>query len=235
VAGLLAYADGRPGDASRWLLHCGELHEQHGILNPAFSQWRSAAALALARLGDSSRAAELAAEELSLAQRFGAARSIGVSLRSSGIVAGGDEGVARLEESVATLRESPAVLERGESLVSLGAALRRGGQRADARPVLTEGLEIAARCGAVPLAETAREELIAAGSRPRSVLRQGADALTPSERRVAHMAAEGLSNPEIAQRLFITRATVESHLHSAYRKLGIRSREELAGALEGSQ
>ena len=235
VAGLLAYADGRPGDASRWLLRCGELHEQHGILNPAFSQWRSAAALALARLGDSSRAAELAAEELSLAQRFGAARSIGVSLRSSGIVAGGDEGVARLEESVATLRKSPAVLERAESLVSLGALLRRAGRRADARPALSEGLEIAVRCGAVPLAETAREELIAAGSRPRSVLRQGADALTPSERRVANMAAEGLSNPEIAQRLFITRATVESHLHSAYRKLGIRSRDRLADALEGSQ
>jgi len=235
VVGLLALADGRLEDASRWLLRCGELHEQHGILNPAFSQWRSAAAIALARLGERERAEDLAARELTLARRFGAARSIGVALRTAGIVAGGADGVARLEESVATLRESPAVLERGESLVSLGAALRRGGQRADARPVLTEGLEIAARCGAVPLAETAREELIAAGSRPRSVLRQGADALTPSERRVAHMAAEGLSNPEIAQRLFITRATVESHLHSAYRKLGIRSREELAGALEGSQ
>jgi DNA-binding CsgD family transcriptional regulator len=127
------------------------------------------------------------------------------------------------------------VSERAESLVSLGAVLRRAGRRADARPALSEGLEIAVRCGAVPLAETAREELIAAGSRPRSVLRQGADALTPSERRVANMAAEGLSNPEIAQRLFITRATVESHLHSAYRKLGIRSRDRLADALEGSQ
>ena len=235
VAGLLAIADGRPEDAARWLLRCGELHEQHGILNPAFSPWRSAAAIALARLDDRARAEALAAQELALARRFGAARSIGMALRAAGIVAGGAEGVALLDESVATLRDSAAVLERAESLVSLGAALRRAGQRAGARPALSEGLEIAVRCGAEPLAERAREELIAAGSRPRSVLRQGADALTPSERRVAVMAAEGLSNPEIAQRLFITRATVESHLHSAYQKLNISSRRQLADALEGSQ
>jgi ATP/maltotriose-dependent transcriptional regulator MalT len=232
VAGLLAAAEGRPSDASRWLLRCGELHEQHGILNPAFSAWRSAAAVALAALDERASAEELAARELELARRFGAARSVGVALRAAGIASGGAKGVALLEESVATLRGSAAVLERAESLVSLGAALRRAGERADARPALSEGLEIAAQCGAGPLADRAREELIAAGSRPRSVVRQGADALTPSERRVATMAAEGLSNPEIAQRLFITRATVESHLHAAYRKLGIRSRDGLTETLQ---
>ena len=232
ISGLLAAAEDRPEDATQRLLRCGELHEQHGILNPAFSPWRSAAAIALTRLGDRVGAEHLAAQELALARRFGAARSIGVALRAAGIVAGGAEGLVLLAESVATLRDSPAIFDRAESLVSFGAALRRAGQRADARPALTEGLEIAVRCDAAPLAERAREELIAAGSRPRSVLRQGADALTPSERRVATMAAEGLSNPQIAQRLFITRATVESHLHAAYRKLGIRSRGELADTLQ---
>jgi DNA-binding CsgD family transcriptional regulator len=232
AAGLLAAAGGRPHDAVRLLLRCGELHEQHGMVNPAFSAWRSAAGLALAQLGERARAGELAAEELALARRFGAARSIGVALRAAGVVAGGAEGIALLEGSVATLRGSPAVLERAEALVALGAALRRGGRRAAARPVLAEGLELALRCGATPLAARAREELVAAGSRPRAALRQGADALTPSERRVAAMAARGLSNPEIAQRLFVTRATVESHLHAAYRKLGIGSRDQLPAALE---
>jgi DNA-binding CsgD family transcriptional regulator len=235
VAGLLASSQGRFEEASRWLLRCGELHEEHGIVNPAFSAWRSAAALALARVGEQAHAAELAAEELALARRFGAARPIGVALRAAGVVAGDAAGLSQLEESVSTLHGSPAVLERAESLVALGAALRRAGQRVGARPALSEGLEIALRCGAVPLAERAREELVAAGSRPRAVVRRGPDALTPSERRVATMASEGLSNPEIAQRLFVTRATVESHLHAAYRKLGIGSREEIAAVLGESQ
>jgi DNA-binding CsgD family transcriptional regulator len=59
----------------------------------------------------------------------------------------------------------------------------------------------------------------------------GVDALTPSERRVAQMAASGASNPEIAQALFLTRGTIESHLHAAYRKLGISSRKQLNDAL----
>jgi ATP/maltotriose-dependent transcriptional regulator MalT len=233
IAGLLAMADERHEDAARWLLRCGELHEQHGIVNPAFSPWRSAAAIALARLGESAHALELATREVALARRYGAARPIGRALRAAGIVTGGAAGVALLDESAATLRGSPALLDRAESLVALGAALRRAGERTRARAALSEGLELAVRCGAAPLVARAREELIAAGSRPRAVLRRGADALTPSERRVAAMAASGLSNPEIAQRLFITRATVESHLHAAYRKLGIRSRRELGNLNEG--
>lgn len=63
-------------------------------------------------------------------------------------------------------------------------------------------------------------------------MRRGVDALTPSERRVCRLASEGLSNPEIAQSLFVTRATVETHLHAAYGKLGISSRGELADALK---
>jgi DNA-binding CsgD family transcriptional regulator len=59
----------------------------------------------------------------------------------------------------------------------------------------------------------------------------GADALTPSERRVAELAAAGRSNPEIAHLLFVTRRTVETHLTSAYRKLDVRSRDELAARL----
>jgi DNA-binding NarL/FixJ family response regulator len=118
------------------------------------------------------------------------------------------------------------------ALVDLGAALRRTNQRADAREPLRCALEMAVKNGARALATRARTELAAAGSRPRRVAVSGLESLTPSERRVAEMAAQGMSNREIAHALFVTRATVESHLHSAYRKLDVASRRDLAKALE---
>ena len=95
-----------------------------------------------------------------------------------------------------------------------------------------EALELAHVCGADGLARRAREELAAAGSRPRSVFRTGVDSLTASELRTAKLAAEGLGNVEIAQRLFVTEKTVEKHLSNAYTKLEIRSSSsELPAAL----
>jgi DNA-binding NarL/FixJ family response regulator len=119
----------------------------------------------------------------------------------------------------------------GGDLTDLGAALRRGGRRADARDPLRRALDLADDCGLRPLAERARQELRAAGGRPRRPRMTGAEALTASERRIAAMAADGLSNPEIAQALFVTKKTVEAHLGSAYRKLDIHSRTQLAHAL----
>jgi DNA-binding NarL/FixJ family response regulator len=92
-------------------------------------------------------------------------------------------------------------------------------------------MEVAHDCGATALLERAYDELRAAGARPRSVMRSGVDALTPSERRVAALAARGLANVEIAQALFVTTRTVETHLSGAYRKLGITSRTSLPDGL----
>ena len=92
-------------------------------------------------------------------------------------------------------------------------------------------MEIAHGCGATALMEQARVELRAAGARPRGVMRSGIDALTPSERRVAGLAAQGLASVEIAQTLFVTTRTVETHLSGAYRKLGITSRAALPDGL----
>ena len=89
------------------------------------------------------------------------------------------------------------------------------------------GLDIADRCGAVPLSRRARMELAAIGVRPRHARLTGVEALTASEHRVAQMAAEGMSNVEIAQTLFVTRKTVEKHLGNAYGKLGVSSRTSL--------
>lgn len=81
------------------------------------------------------------------------------------------------------------------------------------------------------LADHAAHELRATGARPRSVLLSGVESLTPSELRVARLVAQGRSNPEVAQSLFVTRATVETHLHAVYRKLDVSRREQLSTAL----
>jgi DNA-binding CsgD family transcriptional regulator len=160
------------------------------------------------------------------------ARAIGVALRARGLVEGGEAGRRLLAEAADVLAGSPSRLEHARALVELGAALRRANQRAGARDPLRDGLELAERCGATALAERARTELLATGARPRRALRTGIDALTPSELRVCRMAAGGASNPEIAQALFVTRATVESQLHAAYLKLDISSRRELADLIK---
>jgi DNA-binding CsgD family transcriptional regulator len=116
-------------------------------------------------------------------------------------------------------------------LTDLGSSLRRSNERAAAREPLHRALEIATDCGATPLIDRARGELLATGARPRKAARTGVDALTPVERQAATMAAQGLSNPQIAQQLFISRKTVEKRLSEAYRKLNIHSREGLTTAL----
>jgi DNA-binding CsgD family transcriptional regulator len=165
------------------------------------------------------------------ARTWGTPRAIGMALHAAGLVEGGERGLDLLDEAAVVLEGSPARLERARALADLGAELRRSGRTADAREPLRRALDLADACGAGPLAELARHELRAAGVRPRRPRISGSDALTASERRVATMAAEGLSNPEIAQALFVTKKTVEAHLGSAYRKLGINSRAQLASAL----
>jgi DNA-binding CsgD family transcriptional regulator len=231
AAGRALLAMRRPAEALELFLTTGRLSESFGIFNPAFLPWRSFAAYALHELGDDAQALNLSTTEVALARRFCAHRPLGVALRTQGLLVSGEDGLRLLGESAEVLSTSPALLERAHSHVSLGAALRRAGHRAQAREPLAQGLELAERCGATPLAKLAREELSAGGARPRAEGRWDADALTISELRICRMAAEGLSNPAIAQALFVTRGTVESHLHVAYRKLGIPSRNALPEAL----
>ncbi len=229
--GRLRLAQGAVREGLDDLLLCGRRWTEWGIRNPAIVPWRSSAALALARLGDKEEARRLAAEELALARSFGSPPAIGLALRVAGVLEGGAKGVELLSESVELLEASTARVEHAYSLATLGAALRRAGQRVQSRERLTPALDVAHRCGASALAESARQELVVAGARPRRPRVTGRDALTPSELRIATMAAEDASNPAIAQALFVTRKTVEMHLGNVYRKLGIRSRAELTGAL----
>jgi len=195
---------------------------------------RACKALAHLQLGDHEQARALAGEELARARRWNTPSALTIALRTAGLVAGGPEGIGLLREAVATVEGSHARYERARSLTELGAALRRAGQRREAREPLRAALDLADRCGALRLAGRAREELVATGARPRRAALSGCDALTPSERRVAGLAAGGLGNREIAQALFVTIRTVEGHLTQAYSKLDLRSRDELAAALAGS-
>ena len=214
----------------------GESLAAHGYSNPAFSypSWRSMAAQAHFALGHVNEALVLAQEEVAQARAWGAPRTLGRALRVLGSIQEREEGLEQIRESVELLEHSSARLEHGYALADLGGALRRANRRADAREILRRALEIARSCGATLLAERAHEELVAAGARPRRLVFMGVDALTPSERRIAEMAADGLSNRAIAQALFVTPRTIEMHLTNAFRKLEISGRTQLPRALNVS-
>jgi class 3 adenylate cyclase/DNA-binding CsgD family transcriptional regulator/tetratricopeptide (TPR) repeat protein len=233
--GVLRFAQGDFRGATADALASGRIIEAVGMRNPAITPWRTEAALAHISLGDTDTARQLATEELARTQRWGAQRPIGRALRVLGIAESGEHGLEHLRQAVHTLEHSPARLEQARSLAELGAALRRLGKRTEARDRLRAGLELASQCGAEPLTQRAREELIAAGAKPRSRAVSGVEALTPSERRIAAMAAEGMTNRDIAQALFVTPRTVEMHLSNAFRKLDIGSRTQLVEALAGTR
>jgi DNA-binding NarL/FixJ family response regulator len=229
--GLLRAQRGDNRGALEDLLLCGEREIALGGVTPAAMAWRSHAALAYARLGEVQRARELAREELALARELESPRAIGISLQALAVVEGGARELPALEEAVAVLSDCDARLELARALCALGAAVRRSNRRVDARAPLREALSQALALEAGPLAERAREELLAAGGRPRRNALRGADALTASEQRVTRMAAAGRSNRDIAAELVVSVRTVEFHLTRAYGKLGISSREQLVDAL----
>lgn len=225
---VLRLAQGRLGEAMRdmtdWL---GEQRRRGGLspIRPAL------AGSVLLAGGDRESAETLAREHLAAAERWNVPGQTGSCLLMLGLAVGGQRGIKHLRSAVELLERSPRLLEHAHALVELGAALRRANLRSEARQPLRKGMQLAHRCGAAPLAQRAREELRATGARPRKLVYTGVDSLTAQERRVAELAAEGLSNPEIAQTLFVSRKTVETHLGHVYQKLDISSRRNLAHAL----
>ena len=234
--GRLRLAQGRAQEALTEFETCMALWEPQiwgmQMRDAGYTHARTGAAQALLALGNVSRARKLAEAELADTRRFGGRRALGIALRVAGLAWGDAKGLAMLEESVAVLGESPALLERAASLVEWGAALRRAGQRSQARRVLSQGLDGAARCGAQPLAARAREELRIAGARPRRDWSIGVEALTPSELRIIRLARDGRTNRQIALDLYVSIKTVEGHLARAYGKLGIANREDLDRVLD---
>ena len=229
--GRLRLLRGESEQALEQFLALGDLADRMGVVNPAIAPWRSGAGQALVAVGDRSEAERLIEAELSIATALGAPGPIGRSLRLLALTRDTEPALHALEAAVDTLRASQMALERARALVDFGAALRRSGRRRDAREPLKEGVELAQLCGAEVLAKRAMGETKAAGARPRRTAVHGLDALTTRERQVASLAADGLSNREIAETLVVTVKTVEWHLQHSYRKLGLDSRKHLREAL----
>jgi DNA-binding CsgD family transcriptional regulator len=187
----------------------------------------------LVAAGEQAKARELADDGMAAARRWGAPGTVAHAARAVAISRGGAEAIGQLEEAAEMTKNSPRRLGHAEVLVDLGAALRRQERRAEARPPLREALRIARRCGAARLAKRASTELELTGEKVRRYVPIGVESLTPSERRVAELAASGMTNRQIAQRLFVTVKTVEAHLSAAYDKLDIPGRRQLPAALEG--
>jgi DNA-binding CsgD family transcriptional regulator len=230
--GRLHLARGDPRAALRDFLDCGgALGRRGGVDAPASFPWRSQAALALVRLGDRDRAREMASEELLLAQESQIPGVVAEALIALAIVEDGQPGMGRLRTALEILADSPRMLTRIRAMTALGAMLRRNRQPRKARAHLRAAMDLAYHHGAVALADEARQELIVAGGRPRRPATTGLAALTPSERRVAQLVAEGLTNRQIAHFLFIAPRTVTTHLTHIYQKIGITSRSELSALI----
>jgi DNA-binding CsgD family transcriptional regulator len=227
----LRRAQAAPQEAYELALNVGQAIE---LTLPylGYCPWRCSAAESALALGQRDRARELIDQELERLETTQIPHEQIRALRLAGICEGGNQGLAKLREAVELGEHHPPRLETVRALISLGSALRRDNQRAAARPPLERAFELTRRSGASVLRELARTELAATGARPRREALSGPESLTPSEHRIAQLAASGHSNREIATALFITPKTVEYHLRNCYTKLNIRTRRELARGLE---
>jgi DNA-binding CsgD family transcriptional regulator len=228
--GRLRHAQGRFVEAAADLRAAGDRAIATCTPSPAWEDWRSHLAEALARSGRFDEALEVAEEDVARAQAYGTPRVVGASLVG---LAAADPAHAEdyLVAAMDALAGSPAPLVRVRAGIALGNARRRRNDRAAALATLTAAVDEATACGAIGLAELGRAELVAAGGRPRRARVTGRDALTPAEQRVAALAADGHTNKQVAQAMFLTVKTVETHLARTYQKLGIKGRQQLAAAL----
>ncbi|MER7734626.1 LuxR C-terminal-related transcriptional regulator [Streptomyces erythrochromogenes] len=239
--GVLRAASGDRHGALADFLACGRSRLGGEPAGPAVTPWRSAAAEVQWALGRPREALALADEEYRLATAWGTPRVVGRALRVLGEVTGGRRGLALAEQAVELLRGAPPApgavpepglgLELAPALVSYGRLLTAAGHPRRARPLLREASVIAERLGAAGLLTLTQDVLRVGGARTGSAPLTGEAALTGSERRVAALAADGRTNAEISDLLHLARRTVETHLTSTYRKLGIQRRADLAGAL----
>lgn len=230
--GRLQYSRGEMQAALDDFLAAGRALSAFGTVNPAVLRWRSMAGLAAHALGDTQLASDLIDQELHLADAFGLPQDIGAALRAKALTASGPRRESLLRESLSVLECAGNALDLAETLFCLGAEIRRRGQRTQAREPLSRAMDVAHRCGARALETLVREELLATGAKPRRPTMTGVESLTPTERRVAALAAEGLTNPEIAIRLYLAKSTIAWHLRHVFLKLGIESRGDLVHVLQ---
>lgn len=223
------------GDAEIAFAHyarAGALASRHD--DPEVLPWRAAAALCAVRSGRRAEAVALAREHVALARATRAPYATGMGLRTLATVDVHTDRIGTLREARAALSVAPAARLAAQIDTDIAGLLILSGRDGDAREALALLRVAEAYAGREelwPLQSRIRRLLERMGERPRPVLGEALAALTAAERRVARLAAEGLTNREIAGRLVVTVKAVEWHLSHVYRKLGIRSRAALAGSL----
>jgi DNA-binding CsgD family transcriptional regulator len=231
VLGFLALS---LGDAEAAVRHLGPLREaeqQLQLREPAAFCIAPDVAEAFIIAGDLEPAREVQAELESRGRALDRAWAIATGLRCRGLIAAAEgrpaDGLADLHSALAAHDDVPQPFDRARTLLALGTVQRRAKRRGDARTTLESALAVFEELGAALWAERARTEITRLGGRRA----RDRDELTQTERQIAELAADGRSNREIAGELFVSERTVEANLTRAYRKLGVRSRTELARRL----
>jgi DNA-binding CsgD family transcriptional regulator len=236
--GLAALSVGALTDAIANLQQSWDLASRLGVGNPDVVPVAGDLAEALARAGDNGSCVHVLRWLEERAASTGLAYPRAAGCRARGILATNpDEAEQLFAESLDALdRVGPTPFEQGRTLLCTGEAMRRNRRPASARVPLSRALEIFDNLGAQPWVARTRAELAASGVRDRRLTvatdaAMGLGELSPQELQVARIAGSGQNNIEVAAALFVSRKTVEAHLTRVYRKLGIRSRTELARIL----
>ena len=189
---------------------------------------------AAARCGRPEAASDALRRLAEIARACGTDWVLGVEARARALVADPADADGLYRQAIERLRRTRFRTELARAQLLYGEWLRREGRRVDARMQLRAAYDEFTSIGLEAFAERARAELAATGEKVRKRTEGTREDLTPQERQVAELARDGLSNPEIGARLFLSRRTVQYHLGKVFGKLGIRSRNELARALAGS-
>jgi DNA-binding CsgD family transcriptional regulator len=213
------------------LEECEDIAARIGLREPRFGAW--AADLIEARIRNDDEAGALRTiEELEVvAEATGGHWPAGAAARGRGLLGPDEELDEHMPAAADAFHRGGAALEEGRTLLLWGERLRRARRRSDSREPLRRAQLLFERCGQRALAERAGRELEASGATVAGRSPEMRDRLTPHELRIAMRVAEGRTNPEVAAELFVSRKTVEHHLSQVYRKLGVRSRTELARVL----
>jgi DNA-binding CsgD family transcriptional regulator len=228
---LAALGDGAIEEAIAAGEPVASLYEERGYAEPAMAQWHGDLVEAYLRGGRRLQAEQLLHRFTEQARATGGAWALGVAARCRGLLADDVEFEDDYAEALSELTRSSAPFECARTEVSLGERRRRARRRADARVPLQSAVETFEALGARPWAERARRELRACGGQARERVSSATEKLTPHELQVAAIVARGATNREAAAALFVSPKTIDFHLRNVYRKLGVRSRSELAHLL----
>ncbi|MBT2423794.1 AAA family ATPase [Streptomyces sp. ISL-22] len=227
--GRLRRASGDLHSALADLRECGRRFQAWRMDNPAIAPWRSQLALVHAALNEPARARAIAADEVRAARLWGTDRVVGSALLALARASAPEKADELLAEAVCALEESPAKSDLAKALLHRGLRLLDLGHTKDATASLTRALELARACSAKPIAHHAERELVATGAVDALPHGTREETLTRQERRVVALVRAGLTNRQIAERMYVTVRCVEQHLTSVYRKLSIKGRGELLG------